>query len=249
MCTGIEPALIAAAVGTAASVAGSHLQNQAQQKNAEARADARNAVLRTFQDKNEQLSQEARTALDKRLAMEEQTPQEAAEAPRRERADSAASVMSRGSSADPIPLGGNVPTVVSDDFAKGQEDTASAASDRADALAATRAFGDMLFNKGLATQGTGRDIGMVNTFAQANSRLLPHQQDLAEQSKMGVGRGMGSFGGVLGSLGSGLSSAAGAGMFSGAGSGLTSAQQAANAGRTAPVFAPVPRPRPVNLGL
>ena len=233
MCTGIgEVALL---VGALASVAGSVASSQAQQKQAKAAADARNAELQNFLKKNELLSAEAQAALQQRLDQEGGDPGQQLDPLQARREDAASESIDRASAAAPIPLAGNAPAVVANRAAGAQSDTDVEAKRRAAALAGTRSFGDLLFNKGIATGDAARKIGQVNTFAQANSRLLPIQQDLAQQSKAGVGSGLAKFGGISSALGSLASAGAGAGVFGGAAS-------------AAPLRSPTPVARPVNLG-
>jgi len=232
MCTGVE---IAAIAGAVLSTVGTVASSQAQQKQAKAAADARNAELNNFLKKNELLSAEAQAALKQRLDQEGGDPGQQLDPLQARREEAASQSIDRASAAAPIPLAGNAPAVVANRAAGAQSDTDIEAKRRAAALAGTRSFGDLLFNKGIATGDAARKIGQVNTFAQANSRLLPIQQDLAQQSKAGVGRGLATFGGISSALGSLASAAGGAGVFGGAGS-------------AAPLRSPLPVARPVNLG-
>ncbi len=230
MCTGVEIALIGSAIlGTAGTAASSISAN----KSAKRQAAARNNALSNFLDKNEALSTEARETLQRRLDQENVAPQEAIAPLRAKRQDAASEAIDRASVSAPIPLGGNVPQVVANRAAAAQSSTDIEAKRRAEALAGTRAFGDLLFEKGLATQGAGRDIGMINTFAQANARLLPIQQDLAQTSAASRGGLLGKVGGIASALGQLGMTAAGAGVFGGS---------------AAPQFSPVPKPKPINLG-
>lgn len=235
MCTGLEAVLIGS---TLLGAAGSAAQTMSAQKSARRQADARNAALATFLDKNEELSAEAQEALQKRLAVEEQDPTEGVNQLIAPREEVATTSIGRQSVAAPIPLGGNVPKVVASDAAAAQGQTDADARRRARDLANTRAFGDLLFNRGLATEDARRDIGQVNSFAQANARLLPIQQDLAQQAAASRGGTLGTIGGIasaLGSLGSAAAGGGGFGVFGGGGS-------------AAPLTSPLPRARPINLG-
>lgn len=226
MCTGVEPALVAAVASAAVSAAGTAIQSNAQQKAAERQADARNAVLAQTQAKNRLLADEAQGKLAERFQQEGQGVQETLDPLQQAREESATSAIDRASVASPIPLAGNLPGVVGETAAQAQGDTDVESKRRAKALANTRSFGDLVFEKNMQNQATGRDLKQINSFVGANNELLPIQQDLAQ---LGV-KGPSQFGNILGSLGS-LGSAA-AGSFAGGGSSV--------APRTSPI--PVPRP-------
>ena len=247
MCTGVEIALIGSALlGGVGSVATS----AAQQKSAKRQADARNEALSSFLDKNKILEDEARVALESRLDQEKLAPTEAVQPLSAVRADAANAALDASSVAAPIPLGGNAPAVVANRAATAQAGTDAEARRRAAALADVRGVGDLLFEKGLSTQATGRDLGQINTFARANARLLPIQQDLAQTAAAAKGGGfLGTVGPIASALGTLGSTAAGAGVFgAAAGGGLTAAQRAANkAVGPAALFSPTPVPRPINL--
>lgn len=214
MCTGLEPLLIGSLI---LSAGGSLLQQSAASKNAEAQAKARNRVLSTFLDKNERLSEEARGVLSKRLAQEETDPNAATQPLQQRREADAGAVLDRATTSAPIQLSGNAPKVVADEASKAQSATDAEARARSANLAGVRSFGDLLFNKALATDAAGRQIGTISRFAQADAQNLPILQDLAQQKASSKGRGLGVLGSVLGALGSLGSAAAGSGVLSGAG--------------------------------
>lgn len=248
MCTGLEAVLIGSALlGTAGSVA----SGVAQQRSAEKQASARNSALTDYLNKNDALTAEARTALDKRLSQEDAAPLDAQQPLQRAREDAAVAAIDRSPMSSPIPLSGNAPSVVARTAEEAQSATDAASKTQAANLARTRSFGDLLFEKGLSSEATGRDLGMINSFAQANARLLPIQQDLAQTSAASKGSALGTFGQIGSALGSLGSAAAGSGAFSpsaGANS-LSPFQRAVNRIQTAPVYSPTPVARPINLGL
>lgn len=230
MCTGIE---IASLVLGGLSTVGQMAQNRAAQKNAERQAAARNRVLGNFLEKNDQLAQEARARFEDRLGQEGDARTQTDDlATKRE--ETTTDLIDRASAAAPIPLGGNVPKVVANEAAAAQGEASERSRRNAENLAATRSFGDLIFNKGLATEAAGRDIGQINSFAQANARLLPSQQDLAQHRAASKGDGLlGLFGDVAGAAG-GLGTAA---LGSGALDGVFR--------RSAPQFSPIPTPKPL----
>ena len=209
MCTGLEVALIGSALlGTAGSVVSSNVA----QKNAQRQADARNEALSTFLDKNEVLEGEARDRLQERLAQEEVAPGDAVTPLSKRRENQANTAIDQSTAGAPLTLSGNAPAVVQRRADEAQAGTNAESKRRAAALADATAFGDLLFEKGLATNDAGRDLGTINTFAQANARLLPVQQDLAQQGAKQKGNFLGSTLSALGTLGS---TAAGAGVLGG----------------------------------
>lgn len=226
MCTGLE---VIALVGGLASAGGSLLQGNAARRQQQATINARNDALRETQAKNKRLQEEAGLKLQERFNQEaEDIPDTMA--PLQERREEAANnIIGQSSAATPIPLGGNLPSVVADTAAGAQADTNTASRDRSRALAETRSFGDLVFDKNLKNQATARDLRQINGFVSANNQLLPIQQDLAAQSVAGTGRGMGTFGSILGALG-GLGTS-----YAGSQSPRVSA---------APEFSPTPVPRP-----
>jgi len=229
MCSGLEVALIGSALlGTA----GSAIQTRSAQKTAQKQADARNAALSTFLDKNQALEAEAQARLQERLGLEAEAPADAATPLSQRRENEANAAIDASAASAPLTSGGNAPAIVQRRADVAQAGADAEAKRRARALADATSFGDLIFEKGLATNAAGRDLGTINTFAQANARLLPIQQDLAQQGvKPGIGGKIGSVMSALGNLGS---TAAGAGVFGG--------------GSAAPLRSPLPVPRPVNLG-
>ena len=232
MCTGLE---IAALVGTIASVAGTVTSGVAAKKQQKAQVDARNATLARFLDKNEDLSAEAREVLKRRLDQENIAPQEQLDPLQAVRQEAGEAAVDRASA--PIPLSGSVPQVVANRASEAQENTTAGAKRRAEALAGARSFGDLLFEKGLATNAAGRDIGTITGFAGANASRLPSDLDLAQLSKAGVGNTLGTVGGIGSALGSLATTAAGSGGF-----GLGGNAATIKTGATAQ------KVRPINLG-
>ena len=215
MCTGLEPAAIAAIVGTVASAAGTAVSVRAQQKSAQAQAKARNTELSNFLDKNEAFSQEARNKLQERFALEDDAPSDTLAPLQQTREDSSGAALDRASVAAPIPLGGNAPQVVANAAAGAQSGTDVEARKRAAALAGVRSFGDLVFNKSLASGRTARDLGTINSFASANANLLPGQQDLAQLTAASKGGALGDIGSAVAALGSLGTAAAGSGALDG----------------------------------
>lgn len=208
MCTGLE---IAGIIGPALlSTAGSAMAASEQQRNNERQARARNQELSNAMARNKELSQEALSALDKRIS--DSSPEVQQEKTQTAQ-DALVNSLSEAARVPEVDTGisGSAPEVVKTEMAKRLGDSLGTARKNAENLGKLGTFGQMLFNNNVANQQTAQDIALPVGLARSNMDILPGIQDLAQISANKPGSGLGQVLQGLGNLGA---SAAGSGYFS-----------------------------------
>lgn len=217
--------VVASAAGTAATTVSAEKQQDAQIK-------ASNNATQRFLANNQKIADESTDIFNQRLDQEEDATadQEIDSLADRRRQATAPDIDANAVLA---PLRGSAPKVVSDEAARSVEEANSRSKSQADNLADLRSFSDLIFNKGLQTQDTARQLSTLNGFATSNANLLPAQQELGINAAAGAGSGIRNLGTGLGVAGSLASAGAGAGKFDGL-----------FGSSTAPKSSPVPVRRP-----
>ncbi len=219
MCTGLE---IALALGsTALSTVGSAMAASEQQRNNERQARARNQELSNAMARNKELSQEAITSLNSRVA------DAAPEAQKEQTQTAQDALVSSLSEAARVPevdtgISGSAPEVVKTEMAKRLGESLGTARTNAENLGKLGTYGQMMFNNNMANQQTAQDIALPVGLARSNMDILPGLQDLAQISANKPGSGLGQVLQGLGNLGA---SAAGSGYFSSSPTGVTKAKK------------------------
>ncbi len=202
-------ALAGPLIGGLLSVGGTAMTAAAQQKQAEAAAEARNNVLRQTLLKNDKIASDSRNLFDKRRAEVEPEPMQAAQ--EEATADRTATLEASVQQApEEMSLSGSAPQVVQSELAKRMMSAVEKGKSEAQALGKVGGYGDTWFNQGIANTSTGRDLGVNQNFASGNMALLPYGQDLAEQAAY---KPISPFGSILSGLGSAFGSASGGGFF------------------------------------
>lgn len=210
MCTGLELALVSAAVSGAGGLIS---QKQATDQQA-ATVKAENQQLSEFLKRNKDRSKESMALFDKRQDAYEAAPMaEAQGAAETKRADAMRDTISAESSANPTPLRGSAASSIGDVYAAEGESAKGKAMEKAQSRAKLASFGDVLFGRSLDDAGAGRKINTISGFAQSDANMLPLLQDLR-----GTEASIKNRPGIFGPLLQGLGSAGG--LYAGAKSGV-----------------------------
>jgi hypothetical protein len=208
MCTGLEPAVIAAlvsAAGSAVAAGGTMYASNEASKNAERAAAARNKVMDDTLKRTSDLAKDSRDIYKQREA---QIAPEAAAASA-EDATAARTATLEGaipdSAPEAVPISGSAPTVVKSEIAQKLLDATGEAKSQARALGKVGGYGDAWFNQGLESGNTERNMSIPQNFIQGELGLMPYSQDFAEyrayKPSSGIGEIMTGAGNVLASAG------------------------------------------------
>lgn len=209
MCLGPE-ILLPMVIGTALSAGGKMIQQGEEQKQAEDRAAARNAVLADTLFRNDQIAQGTRDTFtanqrnfDPSAVAQRQADAEA------KRAATGESVLAVPGEA--VPTSADAPDIVKRETAKRVNEAIDKVRGEVRAKAKLGAFGDQWFRAGLGTDQASRDVAMQSGFAGQNLALMPHLQDFAELRSY---KPISPIGGIMMGVGNALGGAAGSGFFS-----------------------------------
>lgn len=173
MCTGLELALIGGGVG------GNLISANQAQRQADEVALAQNQQLTDFLTRNRKRADEASAIFNKRV--EDSSP-EATKRKQAEVTDERSSAMYDAIASSPAaaaPVKASAAPVVREEQKEIGEREMGKTRSRADALATTSGFGDLVFGMGLDNMDAGRRIAMINDLGAADSQMLGPLQDLA----------------------------------------------------------------------
>jgi len=193
-------------IGAALSGVGSLISMNQQQKDAQARAAARNQELLKNLKKQEGFANEARGLFDtRREALNPEVQAKKLDEAQTSRADEFIGQFAKPST-EGIALSGNAPKIVQSEFAKRFQGALDKNKRNAQNLGRLGGFGQVLFDNSLDNVGLERGIGTINNFSQSENALLPHLQGFAEVEAAKPPSGVGS---LLTGLGSAFGSASG----------------------------------------
>lgn len=182
MCTGLE--LLAPILGSALSVGGTVMQQQAQQQQANQQARARNEVLQDTLLKNRRLAEQSRDQLGKRVqqtdAKSVNQQQNKAKGKRSKELVNAVERTDAMKAMEGENLSGSAPEIVGSDLAKRMQSVLDEGKESAVRQAKLGAYGDMWLKQGFNDADAGRDIGVLTNKAAGNSSVMPYAQDFAE---------------------------------------------------------------------
>ena len=176
MCTGLE---IAALASAGLGAAGTIHQGVTAQKSATAQADASNQVLNSFMDRNDKRAAEAEAVFADRMRearpdQQQDVQQQAVD----QRQSAIGDALSKLDTFE-VALPANAPRVVTDAI---ESESARAKGDskaRTDAGAQLAGFTDRLFQSGLATNRTARELGDIGAATESDASTLGYEQELA----------------------------------------------------------------------
>lgn len=201
MCWSVAIPIIA---GSALSGIGSAIKTRQATKQAQARTDARNAVLGNVMALNDPIAENSRARFDTRLAGSLTPGAEAS-------AGSLRSGLLEGALDTPdTPMADSASPAYRSLIARAMLRVFDEGKQQAQALAKIGNYGDFWQNQGLANNDLARNLSVNANLASGNLALLPSLQDLAE---VGATKPISPLGDIFIGIGNALGSAGGADAF------------------------------------
>jgi hypothetical protein len=200
MCTGIELALAAGAMGLSAG-GGMIARNEAN-NDAARMMNAKNEELKQVLAREEAFQKDNYANFDKTLGNFAQPKQEAAVADATtQRQDAAvANMKAPDVAASEIPLGGNTPEIIKSSIAKSMSDAFSKTTQLARDRAKLGAYSDVWGGNDRNVTNTGLGVESNNAMSRSWASLLPSLQDFAAYAAHKPSSGLGETMQVIGNM-------------------------------------------------
>lgn len=170
-------------VGVGMNVLGGLMGRSDAASMAKDKAIARNAALTRSLEKQAQYAAENRGNFDTRMTDYAPGAQDKALTGAQDaRTATSIGAITAPTDASEMGFSKSAPDVVRSEYAKRMLGAYQYATDRAKASGKLGGYGDTWLDNNVGIADTGRRIGTVNNFSQAENAMLPAQMDLAEQS-------------------------------------------------------------------
>lgn len=207
------PALATAAISGGVGAIGDIISRNDAAKQARATAEARNAVLTKYLQRQAELAKESRGYFDTRMGDYAPGAQEAALTSAQDaRTATSTGAITAPTDASEVAFSGSTPAVVRSEYAKRMLAAFNSATERAKASGKLGGYSDNWLNNNVGIADTGRRIDTVNNFSRAETGMLNDQMDFAE---IGAKREPSMWGPLLSGIGKIGMSAAGSGFGGG----------------------------------